>query len=79
MDCSQYLWDNQLPWKPDTNKSKNIPKTIKKYGKTIEELKRNVIKYNELYRKGEPIISDEIYDDIIGFLQRIDPNYEEPL
>ncbi len=43
---------------------------------TIPELRRQLIAYNEAYRKGEPLVTDVEYDGLVDELRRRNPDDE---
>ena len=42
---------------------------------TVDALAQNLEKYNEAYRKGEPLVSDRDYDAFVEELRIIDPEH----
>ncbi|MEC7985597.1 MAG: DNA ligase, partial [Myxococcota bacterium] len=40
----------------------------------IDALVKDLKKYNTAYRKGEPLISDRKYDELIDTLEELDPD-----
>lgn len=42
----------------------------------IEELRERLVRYNEAYRRGEPVVGDEEYDGMVEELRRLSPNDE---
>lgn len=44
--------------------------------KNTENLVRQITAYNEVYRRGEPLISDAQYDQLVDELKHIDPDNE---
>jgi DNA ligase (NAD+) len=41
----------------------------------INEILRNLLTYNEAYRKGSPIVSDPVYDRLVEELRSLDPGH----
>ena len=41
----------------------------------IDEILRNLLTYNEAYRKGSPLVSDAVYDRLVEELRSLDPDH----